>query len=427
MGVIGSYINTDVGYIPVDWQVMPIYNVASVKTGPFGSTLHEKDYVREGTPIITVEHLSEHGIIHSNLPMVSDYDLHRLIVYSLLPGDIVFSRVGSVDRNSLVSDKENGWLFSGRLLRIRVNSKLIHPPFLSYYFHSEPFKKRVRSVAVGQTMPSLNTNIIKNILIAVPPLAEQIAIACALNDIEALITNLNALIKKKRLIKQGCMLELLTGVRRLPGFSEGWKPVGINEMFKFLNSANNSRSQLLTSGTTNYIHYGDIHTKWETFLDCDNSNLPYIGENGIEGIDRLDDGDLIMADASEDYKGIGKSVEIKNIRQKKIIAGLHTLVLRGDKKILADGFKGYLQYIPSFKNSLIKVAVGISVFGISKRNIQDISIFLPDPEEQEVIAKILTDIDNEIAALEKRRVKTALIKQGMMQELLTGKTRLYNY
>lgn len=145
------------------WETKKLGEVSQIKTGPFGSSLHEKDYVEDGTPIITVEHLGERGIIYDNLPMVSEFDRRRLRAYSLQVGDIVFSRVGSVDRNALIRKKENGWLFSGRLLRIRPKEKNVYSAFLSYLFHYEPTKQQIRNVAVGQTMPSLNTAIMKTI------------------------------------------------------------------------------------------------------------------------------------------------------------------------------------------------------------------------------------------------------------------------
>src|SRR5438132_12840226 len=110
-----GYKQTEVGVIPEDWKVTKLGEVADVKTGPFGSSLHERDYVDDGTPIITVEHLGENSIIHANLPMVSEADRRRLNAYSLEQGDVVFSRVGSVDRNALITAAESEWLFSGRL------------------------------------------------------------------------------------------------------------------------------------------------------------------------------------------------------------------------------------------------------------------------------------------------------------------------
>jgi len=198
-----------------EWQVKPLGELSDVKTGPFGSSLHESDYVADGTPIITVEHLGEFGVEHVNLPMVSEVDCRRLHAYSLDAGDIVFSRVGSVDRNALIRPPEAGWLFSGRLLRVRPDQRQLWAQYLSYQFHSEPFKALVRSVAVGQTMASLNTQILKGINVAFPTLNEQTAIATILSDMDAELTALEARRDKTRALKQGMMQELLTGRTRL--------------------------------------------------------------------------------------------------------------------------------------------------------------------------------------------------------------------
>ncbi len=144
-----------------------------VQTGPFGSQLHQEDYVEEGTPIITVEHLGDNRILHQNLPKVSHEDKERLKKYSLQTGDIVFSRVGSVDRRSLVRSNEDGWLFSGRCLRVRIDPQKADPAYVSYYFGTESFKEYMRSIAVGATMPSINTKILSDIQISVPSLSQQ--------------------------------------------------------------------------------------------------------------------------------------------------------------------------------------------------------------------------------------------------------------
>ena len=198
-----------------EWEVKRLGEVADVKTGPFGSTLHESDYVREGTPIITVEHLGEFGVEHINLPLVSDSDRQRLIAYSLEIGDIVFSRVGSVDRNALIRPAEEGWLFSGRLLRVRPIKRKIFAPFLSYQFHSETFVSDVRNVAVGQTMACLNTQLLKGIPVLLPSVPEQTAIAEVLTEIDGELAVLEQRREKTRALKQAMMQELLTGRTRL--------------------------------------------------------------------------------------------------------------------------------------------------------------------------------------------------------------------
>ncbi|EHD2267434.1 restriction endonuclease subunit S [Vibrio cholerae] len=217
-----GYKPSELGEIPEDWEVMSIGTIADVKTGPFGSALHEKDYVQSGTPIITVEHLGEMGITYQNLPLVSESDKARLRAYKLSEGDIVFSRVGSIDRNALVKGNEDGWLFSGRLLRIKLKSQKNIPSYLSFYFHTLPFKRRVVEVAVGQTMPSLNTTILKNLLVVLPELKlEQAAISEFLSHIDEEIQAIEQRLNKTRQIKQGMMQELLTGKTRLV------KPAGV--------------------------------------------------------------------------------------------------------------------------------------------------------------------------------------------------------
>ena len=159
--------------------------VNGVQTGPFGSQLHKKDYVLSGTPIVTVEHLGNNRIIHKDLPYVSDHDRERLSKYSLRTGDIVFSRVGSVDRRALVREPENGWLFSGRCLRVRADPRKIDSAYLSYFFGLPSFKEHVRAIAVGATMPSLNTQILSDIVLPHPcDLNKQRAIAHILGTLD---------------------------------------------------------------------------------------------------------------------------------------------------------------------------------------------------------------------------------------------------
>ena len=159
-------------------------NDRGIQTGPFGSQLHQRDYVPIGTPIVTVEHLGDNRILHDGVPRVSDSDRDRLKRYELKQGDIVFSRVGSVDRRALVREAEDGWLFSGRCLRVRADDDKIDPVFLSYFFGLETFKEHIRAIAVGATMPSLNTRLLSDVSVFYPPLAEQRAIAHILGTLD---------------------------------------------------------------------------------------------------------------------------------------------------------------------------------------------------------------------------------------------------
>jgi type I restriction enzyme, S subunit len=166
-----------------EWKTVRLGDVADVQTGPFGSQLHNKDYVIHGTPIVTVEHLGQRKFTIQNLPCVSDIDKDRLLKYTLSKGDVVFSRVGSVDRCSYVSNKEDGWLFSGRCLRIRPQN-IINPLYLYYFFCLEEVKQSIRNIAVGATMPSINTNLLQNIVISFPSLNKQRFIGAILSSFD---------------------------------------------------------------------------------------------------------------------------------------------------------------------------------------------------------------------------------------------------
>lgn len=171
-----------------EWKTYKLGDIADIQTGPFGSQLHNKDYADEGSPIVTVEHLGNRHFTTQNLPLVSDTDKARLSKYILSEGDIVFSRVGSVDRCSYVSYKEVGWLFSGRCLRVRCNRE-VYPLYIYYYFCLESVKQYIRNVAVGATMPSINTQIMSEIPISLPGLEEQRRIAGILGAIDDKIEN----------------------------------------------------------------------------------------------------------------------------------------------------------------------------------------------------------------------------------------------
>ncbi len=198
---------------------------------------------------------------------------------------------------------------------------------------------------------------------------------------------------------------------------EDWDVVGF-DVFKPLSTANYSRSELNNTGEIDYLHYGDIHTKIHNFLDFDKVTLPKIDAHLKNNYTLLQDGDLIMADASEDYEGIGKSVEIKNIGSKKAISGLHTFLLRDLNGIFADGYKAYIVHNKVVKSQLDKLATGLKVYGVSKSNLKLVLIPLPPIPEQQAIAAVLTDIDNLITSLQDLIAKKKLIKQGAMQKLL---------
>ena len=166
-----------------EWKEYRLGEIANIQTGPFGSQLHNKDYVEDGTPIVTVEHLGSKKFTTQNLPCVTSEDRERLKKYSMEEGDVIFSRVGSVDRCSYVDSSEEGWLFSGRCLRVRPSNR-IFPLFLYYYLCQPTIKRHIRNIAVGATMPSINTQLLSEVPIEIPALQIQERIASILSPLD---------------------------------------------------------------------------------------------------------------------------------------------------------------------------------------------------------------------------------------------------
>jgi type I restriction enzyme S subunit len=166
-----------------EWNECKLEDVAEVQTGPFGSQLKNEQYIIGGTPVVTVEHITNFRIIDFDYPSVTDEDKNRLSKYLLKSGDIIFTRVGSVDLSAFVKPHQDGWMFSSRMLRVRPNQD-VDSRFLSYFFQQKRFREYILNISVGATMPSINTEILKGIPVSYPPISEQRAIASVLYSLD---------------------------------------------------------------------------------------------------------------------------------------------------------------------------------------------------------------------------------------------------
>ena len=197
-----------------------------------------------------------------------------------------------------------------------------------------------------------------------------------------------------------------------------WTPKTYGELFHFLTTSSFSRDQLSQEGDVRCVHYGDIHTKYHQFIDFQNGFNSFIDLENGKKYPFIKDGDIIMADASEDYSGIGKSVEVKNLGDKLAISGLHTFLLRDKDGDFVDGFKAYIHSMTPVKKSMDRLATGLKVYGVSKANLKTVLVPVPPKPEQKAIATALSDVDTLITNLDKLIAKKKAIKQGAMQRLL---------
>ncbi len=306
---------------------------------------------------------------------------------------------------------------------VSLENLKIDKKFMLYLLKAS--EARLREAGQSGSQMNVNSDIVRRLEVQIPSeREEQARIASALWDIDDLIELLERSVVKKRAMKQGMMQELLTGRTRLPGFAEPWRAIRFGDHVSYVKNVALSRAQLDSASPLRYLHYGDIHTRSSSVLDASAEDMPRASKALARNAGLLQVGDLVFADASEDPDGVGRSVEIIGVPIDGVIPGLHTIAARFDKHVLADGFKGYLQFIAAFRTQLLALASGTKVLATTRAYISSIELTLPNVVEQAAIAEVLHDADTEIVALERRLEATRAIKQGMMQELLTGRTRL---
>ncbi|MBF6188923.1 restriction endonuclease subunit S [Nocardia farcinica] len=307
--------------------------------------------------------------------------------------------------------------------RLRSDAE-VDPTFLAYFFRSATGRGLVSSLAQGATRYNIAKTKFLDVRLDLPSLQRQREIATSLCDADDLIATLERLIAKKQAIKQGMMQQLLTGRTRLPGFTGEWTDIRLGDHVSYVKTVALSRAQLDTKSPLKYLHYGDIHTRSSVLLDAVGEEMPRASALLAGRAGQLRCGDLVFADASEDPAGVGKSVEIVDVPSGGVVPGLHTIAARFDKSVLADGFKAYLQFIPSFREQLLRLAAGTKVLATTRSYISSVILTLPDIAEQKAIAEVLHDSEREIDTLRVRLSKARDMKTGMMQQLLTGRSRL---
>ena len=273
---------------------------------------------------------------------------------------------------------------------------------------------RLERFDAATSVPTLNRNNLRGIPIRLPQPSEQRAIATALSDVDGLLGGLDRLIAKKRDLKQAAMQQLLTGQTRLPGFHGEWEVKRLGDVATFFKGKGLPKSALSESGAERCIHYGELFTRYpetigEIFSRADISS----------GVFRSVANDVLMPTSDVTPRGLAKA---SCIRVDGVILGGDILVIRSDTNLVHGPFLSLV--IRYEETQVLQLVTGSTVYHLYGSNMKNFTFSLPTLPEQTAIAEVLTEMDADLAALEQRREKTRALKQAMMQELLTGRTRL---
>lgn len=208
---------------------------------------------------------------------------------------------------------------------------------------------------------------------------------------------------------------------RFRGFSDEWEAKSFGSVYSFLRTNSLSRAELRSTGEIKNIHYGDIHMRLATNFDSNQEVLSYAPAQ--TGSDFVTEGDLVIADASEDRLDVGKSIEIIRTNNDKIISGLHTFLARPHINTVALGFAAYFMQSYRVRRQMMRIANGASVLGISKTELSKIIIILPSLQEQVKIAKFITAVVDKISALQSKKAALQKYKSGVMQQIFSQQIR----
>jgi len=407
-----GYKVTEVGVIPDDWEVKKLKDCL-IQNPDYGINAPAVPYLDNLPTYIRITDISEDGnFLAQNKVSVIHHNANN---YFLEFGDIVLARTGaSTGKSYLYNVKDGKLVFAGFLIRVKPDTQKLYPRYLKGCLETQAYWNWVKVMSMRSGQPGINSNEYSQLQIPLPPLAEQKAIAHALSDVDNLITAIDQLITKKRNLKQGTMQELLTGKKRLPGFSGKWEVKKLGDIANIQRGASprpiDSPIWYDITSSVGWVRISDITASNGRILE---KTKDYLSQQGIAQSRFLPAGSLIMS----------------------ICATVGIPVITNIDTCIHDGFVGFTKLndidkvffyykLKELENNFKSMGQTGSQNNLNTNLVKKYPIPLPPLPEQKAIAEILTDIDTEIEALEKKRDKYKAIKQGMMQELLTGKTRI---
>jgi len=381
-------------------------------------------YIEKGVPVVSPGTIKWGEIdLVSPIKKVSEEDSISLMDHCHPTiDDLVFSRNQSVGIASYIKVLSKFVLGQDTVLIQPYKSS----KFIYYSLQTVNLQNQIKRLSGGSTFSRINLKDIRALKLKLPQsYIEQQKIANFLTVVDDKIS----LLKKKHNLletyKKGVMQQIFNQhIRFKDGSNKAfpdWKIEFFSSQFDWVRTNSLSREKLTTEvGKVQNIHYGDIHIKFAQQFELSKEVVPYVviseEDKLLQQADYCQKGDLIIADASEDYADIGKAIEIIDVAPQSLVAGLHTYIARPKTKF-SSGYLGYLFQDETTRKQIKKLAQGVSVLSISKTNLATILLPIPDEKEQQKIAQFLQSIDKKIEAVARQIDKTKEFKKGLLQQM----------
>jgi type I restriction enzyme S subunit len=409
MEVKAGFLQTDAGLLPEDWSTATILGVCEpngLVRGPFGGSLKKEVFVKAGYKVYEQKNAINHDVEIGEY-FINDEKFRELKRFEIKENDFIVSCSGTIGKILQIPSYAKPGIVNQALLKIKTNDKVIFDKFFLYIFESDTFQNRVIESQGGAMKNLVGMDIIKKIFIPFPKYHEQRTIATTLSDVDAHIFSLEQVIAKKCDMKQAAMQELLTGKRRLLGFGGEWE----SQIFEEFARLRTERIDPKMGGEFPFcieledIEQGSGHLL-KSSLVTDRSSIKSVFYKGDVLFGKLRA--YLRKYWLADKDGVC-STEIWPL-------------IPNTKKITNEYLFQLIKTDPFIESA--SIAYGTHMPRTDWNVVKNFPMDLPKISEQHAIATVLSDMDDEIIALEQQRDKTKAIKQGMMQELLTGRIRL---
>ncbi|MEI8103314.1 MAG: restriction endonuclease subunit S [Candidatus Moraniibacteriota bacterium] len=398
-----GYKQTEIGVIPEDWEVKKLGDVGEIRM-----CRRIFNHETEAIGVIPFYKIGTFGKDADAYISQDLYDSYRRRFSFPKKGDVLISAAGTIGR-TIVYDGKPAYFQDSNIIWIDNDEILISNRYLYYVFQIVKYNTE------GGTIQRLYNSILHNTSFICSTKPEQEAIAEVLSDADALIEQLGMLIEKKKNLKQATMQQLLTGKKRLSGFSGEWKVMRLGDIAEFYKGKGLPKSAIISDGKYKCIHYGELFTLYPEEIK---EVLSRTDERENFLFSHIDD--VLMPTSDVTPNGLAKASCVK---EEGVILGGDILVIRLFEGILDGVFLAYS--IRHSKDKIMQLVSGSTVYHLYSSDMRRYELLVPPTiEEQKAITAILSDMDAEIEALEKERAKYQSIKQGMMQSLLTGAIRL---
>ena len=411
-----GYQQTEVGVIPEVWKLKSIESFSALVTKGTTPTTYGFKWADEGVLFLRSECVSDDGLDLAESTFVSKATHAAIIRGEVRSGDVLITITGNVGRVVLLTPDFGFANTNQHIARIRVTEASVRGDFLYHWLSQPMVRAYYTSITTGQAYPQISLRQVRKTQVPLPPLLEQGAIATALGDVDGLLDVLKKLITKKRDLKQAAMQQLLTGHRRLPGLKEEWEMVTAGEIGRFRGGGGFPlKYQGEAGGRYPFFKVSDMNNEGnETFMTNATNWVSEAIRKAI-GVSPFPAGSIVFAK-------VGAAVFLE---RKRILAQA-SCIDNNMTAFVLDPRRADSRFIHSvfLQLTLGALVATTALPSLSTKQLSAITLSLPSLTEQLAIAAVLSHMDAELLALEARLAKTRALKQGMMQELLTGRTRL---